>query len=152
MCSVRCGVQSSWPNFSFSKKTETTTSSIYAPLTAMAPPPLGVSAGRALGRALSQSRRGWPLQAREGMRVRAECRASLSTGRDPQMQQPGQPPRFYAEGRLPLEEGSVVRLEADESKHATRVLRLKDGDVVELCDGVGGVVQARNLRQPRRAP
>ena len=53
------------------------------------------------------------------------------------------PPRFYTEDALPPDEGTVLRLDAEEGKHATRVLRLKEGDVVELCDGEGGVAKAR---------
>lgn len=49
------------------------------------------------------------------------------------------PPRLYC---LPLPT-SRLTLSAEESKHATRVLRLKAGDGVELFDGDGGCIAAR---------
>ena len=39
--------------------------------------------------------------------------------------------------------GDYIALNEDEAKHACVVLRLKDGDVVELCDGYGTVVSGR---------
>lgn len=47
-------------------------------------------------------------------------------------------PRFYAPV-LPQTVGSCIDLEPDEARHAVKVLRLKQGHLVELCDGRGGV-------------
>jgi len=47
--------------------------------------------------------------------------------------------RFYVP-QLPTVVGAAVELDADEARHAVRVLRLKEGDAVELCDGKGGLV------------
>lgn len=53
-------------------------------------------------------------------------------------------PRFYVQDRLPLlAAGALVRLPEEEARHATRTLRLRDGDAVELCDGAGAVVRAQ---------
>lgn len=49
-----------------------------------------------------------------------------------------QHPRFYCP-QLPIALGSSIELEEEEARHAVRVLRLKHGDHVELCDGKGGV-------------
>ena len=49
-------------------------------------------------------------------------------------------PRFYCETTLPDVVGSTLQLSATESKHATRVLRLTDNTVVEVCDGKGHVI------------
>ena len=49
------------------------------------------------------------------------------------------PPRLFC---APLPTGRLT-LSAEESKHATRVLRLKAGDGVELFDGDGGCLAAR---------
>ena len=46
--------------------------------------------------------------------------------------------RFYVDEPLPPA-GGVVLLGRDESKHAMKALRLKPGDFLEVCDGVGGV-------------
>lgn len=48
------------------------------------------------------------------------------------------PPRFYVTERLTA--NSAVLLEGDEGRHATRALRLKEGDALELCDGRGTTV------------
>lgn len=56
---------------------------------------------------------------------------------------PQRPPRFYVPA--PLEAagaGAVLRLPPDEARHATKTLRLREGDRLELCDGRGWVVQA----------
>lgn len=52
------------------------------------------------------------------------------------------PPRFYTSAPLldTLPPSSTLALDADESKHASKVLRLKPGDAVELCDGRGRIV------------
>lgn len=57
------------------------------------------------------------------------------------------PPMFYAPDMgAVVAPGAVVVLSAEETKHATTVLRLKEGAVVQLCDGrgavVGGVLEA----------
>ena len=49
------------------------------------------------------------------------------------------PPRLYC-APLPT---SRLTLSAEESKHATRVLRLRTGDGVELFDGDGGCLEAK---------
>lgn len=49
-------------------------------------------------------------------------------------------PRFYCETPLPDVVGSSLQLSATESKHATRVLRLTDNTLVEVCDGQGQIV------------
>jgi glucose/arabinose dehydrogenase len=73
--------------------------------------------------------------------------ASPSTANSNQKQQQQQqqttdkqPPRFYAP-QLPTSIGAAVQLEPDEARHAVRVLRLKQGDALELCDGRGSLVQ-----------
>ena len=37
------------------------------------------------------------------------------------------PPRFYVEAQLPSHAGEAVELDPDESKHATKALRLTEG-------------------------
>ncbi|KAF6251642.1 ribosomal RNA small subunit methyltransferase E [Scenedesmus sp. NREL 46B-D3] len=51
-------------------------------------------------------------------------------------------PRFYAP-QLPASVGAAVQLEPEEARHAVRVLRLKEGDALELCDGSGSLVQCQ---------
>ena len=42
---------------------------------------------------------------------------------------------------VPLQPGRrQISLDAEEAQHAVTVLRVKEGDPVELCDGKGGVV------------
>eukprot|EP00877_Chromochloris_zofingiensis_P002754 jgi/Chrzof1/1247/Cz01g46070.t1 len=53
-----------------------------------------------------------------------------------------QHPRFYAQ-TLPCYIGSTVELDPDEAKHAVRVLRLRPGDGVELCDGQGQLAKGK---------
>ncbi len=43
--------------------------------------------------------------------------------------------------KLP-QKGVIVTLSADEAHHATRVLRLRNGDIVEVLDGNGNKIQA----------
>lgn len=43
---------------------------------------------------------------------------------------------------VPLEEGTVVRLDAEESRHAAGPLRLRSGDLVVLADGHGRLADA----------
>jgi 16S rRNA (uracil1498-N3)-methyltransferase len=54
----------------------------------------------------------------------------------------GSPPRLYAH---PLSEGSV-ELSAEESRHATKALRLREGDPCELFDGLGRLARGRIAR------
>lgn len=74
------------------------------------------------------------------------------------------PPRFYCkESLLRGKPGGSTAVEGDELKHL-RVLRLKEGDLVELCDGLGNTVECsivaidRNrawvqaLQEPQRHP
>ena len=56
--------------------------------------------------------------------------------------------RFYVDEPLPPA-GGVVILGRDESKHATKALRLKPGDFLEVCDGVGGVGVGRLMGAER---
>lgn len=43
---------------------------------------------------------------------------------------------------VPLKPGRrQISLDAEEAQHAVRVLRVKEGDLVEVCDGKGGVVK-----------
>lgn len=53
------------------------------------------------------------------------------------------PPRFYVQAPLPQIASSQVDLDPEESRHASKALRLGKGDTVELCDGAGGLLQAR---------
>lgn len=48
-------------------------------------------------------------------------------------------PRFYC--RPPLPDGGTFELPADAAHHAIRVLRLREGDLLEIFDGQGNVVQ-----------
>ncbi|KAH9297340.1 hypothetical protein KI387_029022, partial [Taxus chinensis] len=54
-------------------------------------------------------------------------------------------PRFYSE-QLPSSKDQTVRVEGDESRHMTKVLRLGVNDRVELFNGQGGIVEGRVLR------
>ena len=45
--------------------------------------------------------------------------------------------RFYVDG--PLGAGAAVALSREETKHAVKALRLRVGDALEVCDGVGGL-------------
>jgi 16S rRNA (uracil1498-N3)-methyltransferase len=49
--------------------------------------------------------------------------------------------RFYVDDPLPSS-GGTFHLGREESRHATRALRLKPGDRLEVCDGAGGLVVA----------
>ena len=44
---------------------------------------------------------------------------------------------------LPVAAGELVELDAEESRHAAKALRLAEGDVVELCDGIGSLLLGR---------
>lgn len=48
--------------------------------------------------------------------------------------------RFYCDAHL--EEGRTVSLDAEESRHLVRVLRAKEGDLVELVNGKGALAEA----------
>ncbi|PRW58851.1 ribosomal RNA small subunit methyltransferase E [Chlorella sorokiniana] len=62
----------------------------------------------------------------------------------PAVSSPAQrPPRFYLPASLrDAGAGAVLRLPPEEARHATKTLRLREGDRLELCDGRGWVVQA----------
>ena len=60
-------------------------------------------------------------------------------------------PRFYCETTLPDVVGSSLQLSATESKHATRVLRLTDNTLVEVCDGQGQIVIGRLVTTAKAA-
>ncbi|DBA81562.1 TPA: hypothetical protein ACH3X1_007335 [Trebouxia sp. C0004] len=60
-------------------------------------------------------------------------------------------PRFYCETPLPDVVGSSLQLSATESKHATRVLRLKDNTLVEVCDGQGQIVTGKLVTTAKAA-
>lgn len=53
------------------------------------------------------------------------------------------PPRFHVPAPLPAVAGEAVDLDAEESRHAAKALRLAEGDAVELCDGGGGLLLGR---------
>ena len=53
-------------------------------------------------------------------------------------------PRFHCP--FPLAPGAIVELPADAAHHAMRVLRLNEGDAVDLFDGRGGEWRGRLLR------
>jgi 16S rRNA U1498 N3-methylase RsmE len=53
------------------------------------------------------------------------------------------PPRFYVPAPLPAAAGELVELDAEESRHAAKALRLLEGDAVELCDGAGSLLLGR---------
>jgi hypothetical protein len=74
----------------------------------------------------------------------AAASPSTATNNQQQQQQTAdkQAPRFYAP-QLPKSVGAAVQLEPDEARHAVRVLRLKQGDALELCDGRGSLVQCK---------
>ncbi|KAK9821346.1 hypothetical protein WJX74_000838 [Apatococcus lobatus] len=52
-------------------------------------------------------------------------------------------PRFFSHTRLPLEAGTSILLSAEESRHATRALRLGQDAWVEIFDGSGKLGQGR---------
>lgn len=52
------------------------------------------------------------------------------------------PPRFYVPPPLPQAAGQLVDLDPEESRHAAKALRLAEGDRLELCDGLGGLLPA----------
>ena len=52
--------------------------------------------------------------------------------------------RFYVDERLP-DAGGVVFLTREDTRHATRSLRLGPGALLEVCDGRGGVAPAEVL-------
>ncbi|KAI3438675.1 hypothetical protein D9Q98_001096 [Chlorella vulgaris] len=53
-------------------------------------------------------------------------------------------PRFYIPTPLATAAaGSMLRLPPDESRHAIKTLRLREGDRIELCDGRGWVTTAQ---------
>lgn len=60
------------------------------------------------------------------------------------VQSPAQrPPRFYVPASLRgAGAGAILRLPADEARHAIKTLRLREGDRLDLCDGRGWVAQA----------
>lgn len=60
-------------------------------------------------------------------------------------------PRFYCETTLPEVVGSSLQLSATESKHATRVLRLTDSTLVEVCDGQGQIVVGKLVTTAKAA-
>lgn len=54
-------------------------------------------------------------------------------------------PRFLCSA-LPESAGATVTLDADQARHATRVLRLSEGDPVQLIDGRGTLAKATLTR------
>jgi len=71
------------------------------------------------------------------MRFRLLCRALQADAR-----KSSRLPRFY-HSPLPATKGLRAKLGSAESKHAARVLRLQEGDLIELCDGEGRTVHVR---------
>lgn len=51
-----------------------------------------------------------------------------------------------------LDEPCVVHLEGPESHHLTKVMRLREGDVITLFDGSGAEFETEILETPRRGP
>lgn len=72
-------------------------------------------------------------------RLPARCRQRRPRGLA-QAEASSRLPRFYCETPLPYVVGSSLQLSATESKHATRILRLTDNTLVEVCDGQGHIV------------
>lgn len=60
-----------------------------------------------------------------------------------QVEAASRPPRFYIPMPLPAAAGEAIELDAEESRHAAKALRLGEGDAVELCDGGGGLLLGR---------
>lgn len=60
-------------------------------------------------------------------------------------------PRFYCETALPDVIGSCLQLSTTESKHATRVLRLTDETLVEVCNGQGELVTGKLVPHAKAA-
>lgn len=60
-------------------------------------------------------------------------------------------PRFYIQADLSAVTGSRIELSTAESKHATRVLRLGNEALVEVCNGRGQVVSGRLITQSKAA-
>lgn len=58
-------------------------------------------------------------------------------------------PRFFVEGMV-LAEGVEAELPRSAAHHATRVLRLTDGDAITLFDGLGGEYEARLTHVDKR--
>jgi 16S rRNA U1498 N3-methylase RsmE len=59
------------------------------------------------------------------------------------------PPRFYHLQSGPIAQGQQLELAPEEAKHAARVLRLREGSLLELCDGCGGLTLASIARITR---
>lgn len=79
----------------------------------------------------------------------SSSRAS-STGADEHSTSGQQLPRFFTDAPLTnVGAGQTVQLNAEEGKHARRVLRLKPGDAIELCDGDGRIARAQLLEGAR---
>lgn len=70
--------------------------------------------------------------------------------REEEQQHQQQRPRFYAPS-LPDAPGGCVELSPEEARHAVRVLRLRQGDELELADGRGGLAAARLERADRNS-
>ncbi|KAL9367537.1 hypothetical protein Peur_038736 [Populus x canadensis] len=67
-------------------------------------------------------------------------RAFSSSSDDYSNQSRGGLPRFFSE-ELPASKGGVVRVQGDEFRHMTKVLRLSTNDRVELFNGKGGLIE-----------
>ncbi|KAI9402588.1 hypothetical protein POPTR_001G290100v4 [Populus trichocarpa] len=67
-------------------------------------------------------------------------RAFSSSSDDYSNQSRGGLPRFFSE-ELPASKGGVVRVQGDEFRHMTKVLRLGTNDRVELFNGKGGLIE-----------
>lgn len=50
-------------------------------------------------------------------------------------------PRIYVERSLGEKLAGTLLLNKNETNHAVNVLRMRSGDVVELCDGLGHIAQ-----------
>lgn len=81
-----------------------------------------------------------------GSRRQARGKATNYAGIDKAQALAGsQSARFYVapEVLAKAAEGAVFKLSKEETRHALRVLRLREGDLVEVCDGKGRLVLAR---------
>ena len=99
-----------------------------------------------------RARAGWSPRSAVASRAASSSRASASDGETAagaadagyaaaREAQASRLHRFYVDDPLPSS-GGTFHLGREESRHATKALRLKPGDRLEVCDGAGGLVIA----------
>ena len=99
-----------------------------------------------------RARAGWSPRSAVAPRAASSSRASASDGETAagaadagyaaaREAQASRLHRFYVDDPLPSS-GGTFHLGREESRHATKALRLKPGDRLEVCDGAGGLVIA----------